>query len=560
MSESDQTDNEQQAGGGAAAMPHSSSRKALLDVFKADRDAVLAEHRQAFETLGLQHLEERKLALQEADQRREGFIQGMKEKEVPEQSLASLWAAESARQKEAMQMRHEQEREDLGGKLPGIPAWQAFLESRAKAGDELAREILDEISENVAAGKGPGLEGQVEGPVRPRVMEGLTTAFEKDKEIVHYRRAEVEVFADVGKRIEVKKTDEQNVEAALRLAAAKFKTGTALAITGDDVFREDAARIAGRLGIAIKNPELQQIWQEERAKAREAGLPEYRRVMDPEIVERNSISGEGVEPVRSQAQEVETRAGAGAEPAPEMQEISTPASSVAGDRAGVVVNAHPALVEAAAGMGMQTDGGTVTLSADQYLAASSALAKMETSARLALMNVQAAAVPGADGLAPAISVAGMKAEELAALASAGATNEQGMLTDKGLALILVQDHEIRMERERAPEPYKELLETSHEAAERRQRDQEQAQDQKRLLVRNEDEQAVQAEEKQEKVQEKEVEQADKALGLDPARHIPVPDLVDGPSHLDAERFLEDVSMPGRREEEHERDDGPAIPF
>jgi hypothetical protein len=560
MSESDQTDNERQRGGGDGAMPRSSSRKALLDAFKADRDAVLAEHRQAFETLGLQHLEERKLALQEADQRREGFIQGIKEKEVPEQSLASLWAAESARQKEAMQLRHEQEREDLGGKLPGIPDWQAFLESRAKAGDELAREVLDEIGENAAAGKGPGLEGQVEGPVRPLVMEGLTTAFEKDKEIVHYKRAEVEVFADVGKRIEVKKTDEQNVEAALRLAAAKFKTGTALAITGDDVFRADAARIAGRLGIAIKNPELQQIWQEERARAREAGLPEYRRVADPEIVERNGISGEGAESARSQAQEAETRAGPGAAPGPEMREVSTPASSAPGDPTGVVVDAQPALVEAAAEMGIQTDGGTVTLPADQYLAASSALAKMEASARLALMNVQVAAVPVADGLAPAISVAGMKAEEIAALASVGATNEQGMLTGKGLALILVQDHEIRMERERAPELYKELLETSHEAAERRQRDQEQAQDQKRLLVRNEDEQAVQAEEKQEKVQEKEVEQADKALGLDPARLIPVPDLVDGPSHVDAERFLEDVSMPGRREEEQERDDGPAIPF
>ena len=559
MSESDQTDNERQMGGGDGAMPRSSSRKALLDAFKTDRDAVLAEHRQAFETLGLQHLEERKQTLREAERRQEGFIQDMKGKKVPEQSLASLWAAESARQKEAMQLRHEQEREDLGGKLPGIPDWQAFLESRAKAGDELAREVLDEIGENAAAGKGPGLEGQVEGPVRPLVMEGLTTAFEKDKEIVHYKRAEVEVFADVGKRIEVKKTDEQNVEAALRLAAAKFKTGTALAITGDDVFRADAARIAGRLGIAIKNPELQQIWQEERARAREAGLPEYRRVADPEIVERNGISGEGAESAQSQAQEAETRAGAGAAPGPEMREVSTPASSAPGDPAGVVVDAQQALVEAAAEMGMQTDGATVTLPADQYLAASSALAKMEASARLALMNVQVAAVPGTAGQPSAISLAGMKAEELAALASAGATNGQGMLTAKGLALILVQDHEIRMERERAPEPYKDLLETSQEAAERR-RDQEQAQDLKRLLVRNEDEQAVQAEEKQEKVREKDVEQADKALGLDPARHIPVPDLTDGPGHLDADRFLEDVGMPGLGEDRHERDAGLELSF
>ncbi len=69
------------------------------------------------------------------------------------------------------------------------------------------------------------------------------------------------MFTDTGPRIEMHDRAEASVEAALRIAAQKYG---AVDITGSAAFREQAARQAARLGIQVRDADLQKVWQEER--------------------------------------------------------------------------------------------------------------------------------------------------------------------------------------------------------------------------------------------------------------------------------------------------------
>ncbi|MCX8102795.1 MAG: hypothetical protein N3D77_16375, partial [Geminicoccaceae bacterium] len=64
--------------------------------------------------------------------------------------------------------------------------------------------------------------------------------------------------------------DEDATEAALLLAAQRY--GGEVFITGDETFREHAARLAARRGIAVANIELQRVWQEERERMEKHGV------------------------------------------------------------------------------------------------------------------------------------------------------------------------------------------------------------------------------------------------------------------------------------------------
>ena len=56
----------------------------------------------------------------------------------------------------------------------------------------------------------------------------------------------------------------ETLEAALRVAAQKF--GGAISITGSAAFREQAAKMAARLGIGIRDKDLKQVYEVERTR------------------------------------------------------------------------------------------------------------------------------------------------------------------------------------------------------------------------------------------------------------------------------------------------------
>jgi hypothetical protein len=65
------------------------------------------------------------------------------------------------------------------------------------------------------------------------------------------------------------------VEAALRIAEQKYG---AVDITGSAVFREQAARQAARLGIQVRDADLQKVWQDERL----AMQPQHQQMLVPQ--------------------------------------------------------------------------------------------------------------------------------------------------------------------------------------------------------------------------------------------------------------------------------------
>ncbi|EQD53876.1 DNA primase, partial [mine drainage metagenome] len=117
-----------------------------------------------------------------------------------------------------------------------------------------------------------GLTGERTGDMSPAVLEGLAATFgaEKDGLVpVHYERDHKRVITDRGDRLDVHETSDQEIEAALRIAAQKFDLEAGLDLTGGEEFRNRAAEIAGRLGYKVQNPDLQTAWQAGRAKATE---------------------------------------------------------------------------------------------------------------------------------------------------------------------------------------------------------------------------------------------------------------------------------------------------
>ncbi len=182
----------------------------------------------------------------------------------------SLVAQELARRQETLERRHLTERQQLTGRTP--LTFARFLEQKfadpTLTGERrrVAKRLHDE-AQPVA-----GFTGDRTGDMSAVVLDGLSATFgaEKDGLVpVHYERDHKRVITDRGDRLDVHETSDQEIEAALRIAAQKFDLEAGLDLTGGEEFRMRAAEIAGRLGYKVQNPDLQAAWQAGHAKAAE---------------------------------------------------------------------------------------------------------------------------------------------------------------------------------------------------------------------------------------------------------------------------------------------------
>ena len=167
--------------------------------------------------------------------------------------------------------------------------WVDWLERQAAAGDDAAASALRGIQyrEGRQKNKGKnGFEGEDLDPLRAHSPAGsiggdlqIATAgarkafaLEDARIQVDRRHQRIEYsdqagrvrMTDSGPRIDVHVADADTIEAGLRLAAQKF--GGEVFITGDAAFREQSARQAARLGVGVKDEDLQQIIEQERAQ------------------------------------------------------------------------------------------------------------------------------------------------------------------------------------------------------------------------------------------------------------------------------------------------------
>ena len=182
----------------------------------------------------------------------------------------SLVAQELAHRQETLERRHLSERQQIMGRTP--LTFARFLEQ--KFVDPTLTGERRRVAKRLHAEAQPvaGFAGDRTGDMSPVVLDGLAATFgaEKDGLIpVHYERDHKRVITDRGDRLDVHETNDQEIEAALRIAAQKFDLETGLDLTGGEEFRTRAAEIAGRLGYKIQNPDLQAAWQVGHAKSAE---------------------------------------------------------------------------------------------------------------------------------------------------------------------------------------------------------------------------------------------------------------------------------------------------
>lgn len=271
------------------------TRESLLAEFKARREAEIARERSGPADLAERHQKERAEALAAFREQREELIAGYQRAGIDEGAFPSLLALDQAKHLEPVIQRQLQEQQ-ASLSQDGVTTWDGFLAEKSKAGVALADEMLAELDarkgpEQAEAGKVNGIAGDPAEPgkLQGSIFEGLDFAYDKETDSVHYTRKMdgTELFEDKGSRIEMKETSANSIETALLLAQERFKKGTPLTITGEDDFKKEAARIAGRLGIPIKNKDLMEIW--EQAKDRAAmGIPDD----EPGIAPRNGFSGQ----------------------------------------------------------------------------------------------------------------------------------------------------------------------------------------------------------------------------------------------------------------------------
>lgn len=199
-----------------------------------------------------------------------GQLRSEKERELAplaEEHRKSLIALEVAKRVEALHKTQAGQRKDLAAQLPPVPSLRNFLEERAGSDPVAARMLEEEVRRE---GQAESIRGRRTGEHEPVTLEGLTwevDASDPKAKAVHYARDGERVMSDRGERLDLYKVEDREIEAALRLAEQKYDMETGLVLTGSREFQGRAAEIAGRIGIKVRNEELQAAWQAGRQQA-----------------------------------------------------------------------------------------------------------------------------------------------------------------------------------------------------------------------------------------------------------------------------------------------------
>jgi hypothetical protein len=183
----------------------------------------------------------------------------MKSENAPDQAISSTVAMELAKVTEGFYFEKDKAARELDKTLAQPQTWVDFLkESKEQNPDD---PTLDSLLEEAQKAPSPTLEGFSKRPPPNIVLADLHAKQNKDGVIEYIRGMSVTV-RDVGDRLDVKKTDDRDIEAALKIASQKFDMDKGLLLTGDAAFKVRAAEIAGRLGYPLQNsePEILKAW------------------------------------------------------------------------------------------------------------------------------------------------------------------------------------------------------------------------------------------------------------------------------------------------------------
>ena len=180
----------------------------------------------------------------------------------------SLLAAEIARERAALFERQRIERTQLQRRFKPFPAYEQWLrENRQDAEAEAYRFRVDAAVRAVDTRPDRALEVPAVRDIR-EYRGRITYAG-----VAYYRAGESRAdFIDRGREVAIVVSDEAAILAGLQLAQAKFGV---IQLDGPPRAVRRAALIAARHGIRVKNPELQEMWEQGREHARLGERGEY---------------------------------------------------------------------------------------------------------------------------------------------------------------------------------------------------------------------------------------------------------------------------------------------
>jgi hypothetical protein len=265
------------------------ARKELADAFKREQESQKTSKKELAAGLRTHHIDEKATLRNELKTIKPTRIAQLTAEHGSKQVAQGLWAAEAVVRKQELQQRQRVERMSLTRDAQRM-GWPEWLEKQAALGDEAAAAALRGIKYREGRGRNKGkngLEGEDLDPLRPATravgaivgaqldqaagarkafaIEDARIEIDRRNQRIEYRDAAGQVrMTDSGQRVDVHVPDADTIEAGLLLAAQKF--GGEVFITGESDFRERAARQAARLGVRVKNDDLQQIIEQERAQ------------------------------------------------------------------------------------------------------------------------------------------------------------------------------------------------------------------------------------------------------------------------------------------------------
>jgi hypothetical protein len=234
-------------------------RIALLEAFEAKtaparnlRNGGIDQHEQQYHQKWLQ--------LQSQMEATRGDLQArLKGLNASESSIAASVSIELARLTEAYDAEKDKAARELDGTLAKPQNWLDFLkEAKLEQPDA---PVFDNLIKEAEKAPDAVLEGFAQR-ITPNIVLADLRAREGKDGIMEYTRGLTVAVRDVGDRLDVRRTDERDVEAALKIAAKKFDIEKGLLLTGDTTFKVRAAEISGKLGYPLQNtePEVLKAW------------------------------------------------------------------------------------------------------------------------------------------------------------------------------------------------------------------------------------------------------------------------------------------------------------
>lgn len=202
-----------------------------------------------------------------------------------EQQIGSMAAAEVA----AAVERHWVEKDSAARKIEvaSPKSWADWLAGEKALHPE--DPVYDALLEEARRAPDASLEGFLRTPSPNAVVSELMPRPAGDGK-VEYTRGALVAVVDTGARLDVRRSDDRSIEAALKIAAQKFDEEKGLMLTGDLAFKRRAAEIAGRLGLRLQNiePEVVRAYQHGKLQAPHLDLDRA-----PSVV--NGIEGDALE-------------------------------------------------------------------------------------------------------------------------------------------------------------------------------------------------------------------------------------------------------------------------